>query len=93
MLWVDMLMRSYVVIEPFYVFADVTANFIIYFDNYFIVTDVIVTWPNVFKAHFIYYVIMVHDVMGPYGCQGHLCPVVKGCYLSFASISNCMLLK
>ena len=47
-----------------------TANFIIYFDNYVIVTDVIVTRPDVFEAHFIYYVSMVHDVIEPCGCQG-----------------------
>ena len=50
MLWVDMLLRSYVVIEPCYVLADGTANIIIYFNNYVIVTDVIVTRPDVIEA-------------------------------------------
>ena len=54
MLWVDILLRSYVVIEPYYVLADGTANFIIYFNNY-VVTDVTVTSPDVIEAHFIYY--------------------------------------
>ena len=31
MLWVDMLLRSYVIIEPHYVLEDGTANFITYF--------------------------------------------------------------
>ena len=55
MLWVDMLLRSYVVIEPYYVLVDGTANFIVYFNNNVIVTDVIVTRPDVIEAHFIYY--------------------------------------
>ena len=70
MFWLDMLLRSYVGIVPYYVLAGGTANFIICFDNYVIATDVIVTRPDVFEAHFIYYVIMVHDVIEPYGCQG-----------------------
>ena len=66
MLWVNMLVRFYVVIEPYYVFlAGGTANFIIYFDYCVIVTDNIVTRPNVFKDHFIYFVFMVHDVIEP----------------------------
>ena len=52
MLWTDMLLRSYVVIEPYYVLANGTANFIIYFNNYVNVTDVIVTRPHVIEAHF-----------------------------------------
>ena len=55
MLWVDMLLRSYVVTEPYYVLADGTANFITYFDNYVIVTDATVTRPDVIEAHFICY--------------------------------------
>ena len=43
MLWVDMILRSYVVTEPYYVLEDGTANFIIYFINHVIATDVIVT--------------------------------------------------
>ena len=43
MLWVDMLLRSYVVIEPYYVLEDGTANSIVYFINHVIVTDVNVT--------------------------------------------------
>ena len=46
MFWIDMLLRSSVVNEPYYVLADGTANFIIYFNNYVIVTDVIVTRPD-----------------------------------------------
>ena len=45
-------------------------------------TDVIVTDPDVFEAHFLF-IIMVHDVIEPCGCQG----VTKAmmlwcCYLS-----------
>ena len=42
-------MKSYVVTGLYYVLTDGTANFVIYFDNYVIVTDVIVTGPDVFK--------------------------------------------
>ena len=45
MLWVDMLVWSYIVIGPYFVLGDGTANFIIYFDSYVIVTDVIVIGP------------------------------------------------
>ena len=55
MLWVDMLLKSCVVIEPYYVLADGTTSCIICFNNYVIVTDVIVTSPDVIEAHFIYY--------------------------------------
>ena len=55
MLLVDMPLRSSVVTEPYYVLADGTANFIIYFNNYIIVTDVIVTRPDVIEDHHIYY--------------------------------------
>ena len=48
-LWMDMLFRSYVVTEAYYVLVGGTANFIIYFDNYVIVTDVIVTGPDVIE--------------------------------------------
>ena len=44
-----MLLRFYVLTEPIIVFAGGTANFIIYFDYYVIVTDVIVTRPYVIK--------------------------------------------
>ena len=53
MLWVDIQLRFYVVIEPYYVFWQVEQPILlfIYFDYYVIVTDVIVTRPGVFKAH------------------------------------------
>ena len=71
MFWVDMLLRSYTVVEPYNVLADRTVNFIIYFNNYVIVTDVIVSRPDVIEAHFIYYCIMEYDVIiEPCGCQG-----------------------
>ena len=51
-----MLLRFYVVTEPYFVVlavgkANVIIYLFIYFDYYVIVTDVIVTRPNVFKAH------------------------------------------
>ena len=55
MLWVDMLLRSGVAVEPICVLADGTASFIIYlFNNYAVVTDVIVTRPGIVKAHIIF---------------------------------------
>ena len=53
MLWVDMLLRLYIVIEPYYVFWQMEQPFLlfIYFYYYVTVTDVIVTRPDVFKAH------------------------------------------
>ena len=62
-----------------------TANFIIYFDYYVIVTAVIATMSDVFEAHFIHFVIMVHDVIKPCGVIGWPGPGVKGCYLSLIS--------
>ena len=66
-----MLVRFYVVIEPYCVFlAGGTANCIIYFDYCVIVTDVIVTGSDVIKPILFIVVIVVHDViMEPCGCQ------------------------
>ena len=87
MLWVDMLLRSYVLIEPYYVLADGTAYFIIYFNNYVIVTDVIVTRPGASEAHFIYYCHYgswcYYRTMWVSG--GHHGSGVMGCYLSLSS--------
>ena len=85
MLWVDMLMRYYVVIGPYYVLADGTANFIIYFDNYIIVTDVIVTGPDVFKP--ILFIMSLWSMMlkNHWVSGGHHGPGVKGCYLNLSS--------
>ena len=51
--------------------ADGTANFVLYLFNYVIVTDVIVTGPDVIKPILFIVVTVVHDVIiKPCGCQG-----------------------
>ena len=65
-----MLLRSYVVIEPYYVLADRTANFIIYFDNMLLLL-ILLSLGQMLLRHILFIiVIMVHDVIEPCGCQG-----------------------
>ena len=80
-----MLLRSYVVTEPI-VFWQMEHPFYYYlFNNYVVVTDVIVTRPDVIKTHIICFCIVVHDViMEPCGCRGHHSPNVMGCCLSLS---------
>ena len=56
------------------------------YDYYCIGTDVIVTKPGVLRLIFLF-VIMVHEVIEPSGCQrGHQGPDSVGCYLSLSSV-------
>ena len=54
MLWLDMILRSYVIIEPHYIFGRWNSQFHYLFNNYVVVTDVTVIRPDVIKAHIIY---------------------------------------
>ena len=69
MLCIDMLLRSYVVIEPYYVLADGTANCVIYFNNSFIVTSKLLSLGQMLSRPILFIIaIMVHDVIEPCGC-------------------------
>ena len=64
MLRVGMLLRFYVVTEPIIVLAGGTANFIIYFDYFIVVTDVL-SLGQMLLSPFYLLVIIVHHVTKP----------------------------